>query len=124
MICALPQMKRHTYRIYTTPSGGRAREKTPHLSVSFSSSLGCRRGALFEGNANFPPVCERLEREKEEGSKERVKDGDERGGGNAIEHTGCKVNNGEDTAKQLKIDLPCFWLPSAPLVSLGNTSPG
>lgn len=113
----------HTAAYIHNPEWRSCTQETPHLSVSFSASLGCRRGALFEGNANFPPVCERLEREKDV-SKERVKDGDERGGGNAIEHTGCKVNNGEDTAKQLKIDLPCFWLPSAPLVSLGNTSPG
>lgn len=97
--------------------------ETAHLSVSCRSSLWCRRGALFEGNADLPPICERLEREKEEVSREGVKDGDEGGGGNTTKHTGCKVNNGDGTTKQLKIDLPCFWLPSAPSVTSGNTSP-
>lgn len=39
-------------------------------------------------------------------------------GGNAVECTGWKMNK-----KQLKIDLPCSWLPSAPLVSSDSTSP-
>lgn len=94
-----------------------------HLSVSFSSSLGGRRDALFERSTDPPPVCVRLEREKKEMSKERVKDGDERGRGNAIKYTGCKFNNGKSITKHLRLDLPCFWPPFAPSVSSGNTSP-
>lgn len=108
----------HIFCIYTTLYG-----ETAHLSVSFNPSLGGRRDALSEGDADLPPVCVRLERETEEVSEEGVKDGDERGGGNAIKHSGCQVNNGEGTAEQLQIDLPWFWPPSAPSESSGNTSP-
>lgn len=94
-----------------------------HLSIGFSFTLGSRWGALSEGNTNFPPICVWLMREKEEVSKERVKDGNESSGGNAIKHRGCKVDNGKATTKKLKIHLPCFWQPSAPSVSSGNTSP-
>lgn len=65
-----------------------------HLSVSFSFSLWGREAVLSEGDANFPPIYVRLEREKEEVSDPRVKHGDERGGGNATDGTGCRVNNG------------------------------
>lgn len=82
--------------------------ETAHLSVSFSFSLGLSRSGLSEGNADFPPVCLQLWGEKEEVSTERVKDGDERGGGNAISHTGCKVHNGK--AQKAAQNRPTLFL--------------
>lgn len=44
----------------------------------------------------------------------------------ALSTQDVKINNGikKATTKKLKIDLPCFWPPSAPSVSSSNTSPG
>lgn len=104
------------YCIQTTSKWRSCKWDSAHLHISFGSCLGCRRAALSEGDTDFPPVCERLEKKKRRKSARKEWKTETR----AVEDkTGREVNNGE----QLKIDLPCFWLPSAPSVSSGNTAP-